>query len=100
LHVTSGSQQEFSNLARVAVRQGVARGIEALLSCPEEERPDILEFLGNHIDLPPDPGEAWHMLEGTRGRWGWHPESKQFPPAVNPFWALPTQLRLNRAVSP
>jgi hypothetical protein len=64
LHVASGSRHDLSTLARVAVRRGLAQGIEALLLCAEGERTDILAFLREHIDLPPDPDEAWRMLEG------------------------------------
>lgn len=80
LHVASGSRHDLSTLARVAVRRGLAQGIGALLLCPEGEQTDILKFLREYIDLPPDPAEAWRMLEETHGGWDWNPESKQFLP--------------------
>jgi tetratricopeptide (TPR) repeat protein len=78
LHVASGSQHELSTLARVAVRRGLAQGIDALLRCPAGERPDILEFLREHMDLPADPDEAWRVLERTPGAWQWDPQRRQF----------------------
>jgi hypothetical protein len=71
-------QDDVLHIARIAVRWGVRQGIDALLRAPAHERPSILGFLREHMDLPADPDEAWRVLERTRGAWQWDPQRRQF----------------------
>jgi tetratricopeptide (TPR) repeat protein len=71
---------EIGRIARVALKYGVAEGIDGLLAAEGSAPEKLRAALKASLELPADDAEIVPFLRRNHGRWQWNPALKKFEP--------------------